>query len=493
MDLFTDLRRRGVPLVGITTADQPYTTARVMGLCADVPCVIWDAVRGLYGANKNGVVACQAVCSDSAPAMFTDAPAALDVAANLPEKTVLVMQGAHRIISDGRCAQGILNLRDPFAGTNRTLIMLGPSFQWPAELGSDVLVFDDPLPSARERERTIREVADSAKVTLDDATLREAVRATRGLSSFVTQQTIALAMSPRGLDLRTLRSQWRQAINDTPGLSVDVSGTTLDDVAGLGNFKQFARVLMAGRTPPDTIVRIDEIEKAMGTGADTSGVSQSILGTLLTWMQEKSATGLIALGPPGSGKSLCSVAMGAAGGIPTVSLDIGALKGSLVGQSEERTRTALRTIESLAGRTFWIATCNSLAALPPELRRRFGFGVWFFDLPDEKERDALWKMYTARYQVPSVRPQDQGWTGAEIKNACDFASQLQITPKEAAQWIVPVSRSSPEAIDDLRRLAAGRFMSASYPGPYRYEGANPVAVAVVRRFDLGGTPDKEKN
>lgn len=37
----------------------------------------------------------------------------------------------------------------------------------------------------------------------------------------------------------------------------------------------------------------------------------------------------------------------------------------------------------------WIATYNSIGTLPPELRRRFTLGTYFFDLPD-----------------------DDGWTGA---------------------------------------------------------------------------------
>ena len=36
------------------TADQPYTTARIATLCIDVPCVVWDAVRGPYGVNELG-------------------------------------------------------------------------------------------------------------------------------------------------------------------------------------------------------------------------------------------------------------------------------------------------------------------------------------------------------------------------------------------------------------------------------------------------------
>jgi hypothetical protein len=37
------------------------------------------------------------------------------------------------------------------------------------------------------------------------------------------------------------------------------------------------------------------------------------------------------------------------------------------------------------GRMLFIATCNSIASLPPELRRRFTLGTFFFDLPTALE------------------------------------------------------------------------------------------------------------
>jgi hypothetical protein len=48
-----------------------------------------------------------------------------------------------------------------------------------------------------------------------------------------------------------------------------------------------------------------EIEKALAGsgGSDTSGVSQGMLGALLTFMQDEGATGCIFIGPPGAAKS----------------------------------------------------------------------------------------------------------------------------------------------------------------------------------------------
>src|SRR5581483_5290564 len=104
---------------------------------------------------------------------------------------------------------------------------------------------------------------------------------------------------------------------------------------------------------------------------------------------------------------------------------LGAMKGSLVGQSEQNLRAALKVITSVSnGRSLWIATCNGISDLPPELRRRFTLGTFFFDLPDADERKAIWRIYLDKYDriaAEAAKVKDDGWTGAEIKQCCDIA------------------------------------------------------------------------
>ena len=287
------------------------------------------------------------------------------------------------------------------------------------------------------------------------------------------EQATALAATDKSIDINVLRSWWNKTMNSQPGLSVDTTRYSMDDIAGLNSFKEFAAKVMNGMDKPGVVVRIDEIEKALsgasGPIGDTSGVSQDILGQLLSFMEDEEADGLIAVGMPGSGKSMCSIAMGSAGGVPTVSLDIGGLKGSLVGQSEQQTRAALRTIKALAKRVFFMATCNSMSQLPPELRRRFTYGIWYFDPPDEEELEKLWELYTKKYEVPDERPDDYSmWTGAEVRNACRAARNLVMTPKQIGErYIVPVCVQAANTLRDLREQADGKYLSASYPGVFR--------------------------
>src|SRR5207247_11078315 len=134
--------------------------------------------------------------------------------------------------------------------------------------------------------------------------------------------------------------------------------------------------------PPRVVVFMDEIEKAFaGTGTDLSGVKTEMTGTILTYMQDRGAEGTIFLGPPGAAKSAVGKATGNTAGVPTIAFDLSAMQNSLVGASGERLRAALQVVDAVSqGRSLWIATCNSITSLPPELRRRFTLGTFFFDL-----------------------------------------------------------------------------------------------------------------
>ncbi|MGH9436280.1 MAG: AAA family ATPase, partial [Terriglobia bacterium] len=218
-------------------------------------------------------------------------------------------------------------------------------------------------------------------------------------------------------------------------------------------------------------------------GTDLSGVKTEMAGTMLTWMQDHEADGAIFIGPPGSAKSATAKATGGTAGIPTIAFDLTAMESSLVGASGDRLRAALKVVEAVSqGRTLFIATCNSITSLPPELRRRFTLGTFFFDLPTTEEREAIWRIYLEKFGVSGELPNDQGWTGAEIKECCRKAYRLKTSLVDAAQYIVPISRSAADQIKALRQTASGKFLSASKPGVYRFEEETAApARRMIRR------------
>jgi len=135
---------------------------------------------------------------------------------------------------------------------------------------------------------------------------------------------------------------------------------------------------------------------------------------------------------------------------------VGSLMGSLVGQTEERTRRALQIADAMApcvlmcdeiekalsgvagsGQTdsgvsarmfgslltwlndhtsdvFFVATCNDISNLPPEFSRAERFdGVFFVDLPSAKQRRTIWQIYLGMFDIDPDQelPSDEGWTG----------------------------------------------------------------------------------
>jgi len=492
IDDFNAARLVSTPLIAVRTPDPAATIEAISMLKspdpqntdAAVPLISWDIVRGISALNKVAQPVVAKICGEREPSMFNNPTEALAVMSVCPKTTIVFMHNAHRYVqSEAAVAQAVWNLRDEFKLDYRALVMLCPSITLPSELQADVLVLDEPLPSYDELCRIVGDQYAAAQLDMPSCEIMtKATDAICGLAAFPAEQVTAMSLTRKGLNLDALWERKREMIEQTPGLSVWRGGETFDDIAGIENAKTFGRRVLSGRNAPRAIVFIDEIEKALaGAGGDLSGTSQEMLGTLLTYMQDTQAAGVICVGPPGAAKSMFAKACGGTAGVPTIAFDLSGMKGSLVGESGANLRNALKVVSAVSqGRTLFIATCNAIASLPPELRRRFTFGTFFFDLPTEEEQLAIWKLYIKKYGLEAESrkmPNFEGWTGAEIKQCCDLAWRLKCSLTDASAYIVPVARSNAEQINRLRNEASGRFISASEPGVYSFDKIAPPSVA----------------
>jgi hypothetical protein len=482
VEQFIKARKCGVPLLGIETPDQAATIRQLVEAINGkdkTPVICWDIIRGLTAANEAGKLEVQRIAPDEATqAEMVNPTNMLAKAVDLKDKSVIFMYNAQRFYGNEAVVQGIWNLRDPFKASARMLVLLGPTLQLPVELERDVILLDEALPTDEELAAIIKGVHEYAG--LKPAAGEEGaqlVRAARGLAPFPAEQAVAMSLEKSGANVGRLWELKRKMIEQTKGLAMYNGGESFKDIGGIERIKRFGSLLFNGSQPPAAVIFVDEIEKAMaGSGAsgagDTSGTSQDQLGVLLSAMQDNEWSGMIAVGPPGCAKSLYAKALGNEHKVPTIKLDLGGMKGSLVGQSEQQVRAAVKIIKAVAGPSaYWVATCNSLNSLPPELRRRFTDGIWFFDLPDDAERKAIWDTLLAKYQLKDAAlPNDESWTGADIRNVCSIAARLRCSLKEASTYITPVAKSDPQSIERLRKLADGSFLSASYQGVWTRSG-----------------------
>jgi SpoVK/Ycf46/Vps4 family AAA+-type ATPase len=123
---------------------------------------------------------------------------------------------------------------------------------------------------------------------------------------------------------------------------------------------------------------------------------------------------------------------------------------------------------------FVVATANDISRLPPEFSRSERFdGVFFVDLPTREQRQEIWRLYLAKYDLDTRQklPPDEDFTGAEIKSCCRLAALLDVPLVAAAQNVVPVARTSAESVERLRQWACGRCLSADQPGIYQRTAA----------------------
>jgi hypothetical protein len=500
-DTVVRARKSGAPLLGISTANQMGAVEAICNATDGSPKILWDCIRGFVGINDAGI---EVIASFGDPAEVAQNSAnpqtALEMMAKMPGNsdepvgTIVFMLNAHRFVEDPFFSTGLLTLRDIYKTDFRSAILLGPQVILPSECQQDVVVIDDPLPDGEKLGEIITKVAERNGVPCPPETLERAVDATIGLSGFGCETVTAMSLRKNGIDLDALRARKRTQVNQTIGVTLLDGGPKFDDVQGYDQIKEFLARLAAtkrDRWKFRCVIWIDELEKHFaglgqrGGPGDNTGITQKQLGEFLTWTERVEAMAMILVGFGGTGKSFLAQAVGPTFDRQTAMLNFSELTAGIAGQSEMNTRNALKTLEAVAsGRPLIIATCNKLDVLPPELRRRFSLGIWYFDPPTKDERNAIWQYQLGEHDLDfdsAAYPDDSNWTGAEIRNCCRIAAQLDVPLIEAASFVVPLAKAEPKALEELRANATGRFLSASSPGTYKpkqeYGGTRKVATS----------------
>lgn len=510
---FKAARRVSTPLIAIRTFDAKSTTNIIMeslnGKKEETPLLVWDVIHGLVPlsntkASKDALAALIAGVDQLSTIPLAETLRMLEN--DEVQDAITFVANAHlQWKNDPAVIQGIWNLRDSYKANGNMLVLLcTPGAQLPAELTNDVLVLDEPLPTVAELQKTVVDTYKFAKVDAPDDTLvTSATDALIGLPAFSAEQATAMCLSINTegkkrtgtLNIGDLWDRKRQIINQAPGLSVYEGKETMADIGGVASAKEFLNAVMKGKHAPRTIIFLDEIEKAFaGTGTDLSGTKTELTGSMLSWMQDKGVMGIIFIGIPGVSKSALAKAAGGTYGKPVINFGLDAMQGSLVGESGNNLRSAQAIVDATSGNewgsTLAIATCNGIESIPPELRRRFSLGTFFFDAPSREEKDIIWSIHRKRYNIAAgqLNPADEGWTGAEIEQCCFKAEMLEWSLAKSATYIVPIAISSKDKIAKTRSDASGKYLSASKPGIYYANEtveAKPGLVPPVRISEAG--------
>ena len=134
---------------------------------------------------------------------------------------------------------------------------------------------------------------------------------------------------------------------------------------------------------------------------------------------------------------------------------------------------------------YLVGTCNDIGKLPPEFTRAERLdAIYFLDLPTPEQRKAIWDIYIPMFGLDpqQPRPEDDNYTGAEIRSCCRLAALLDVPLTAASQNVVPVAVTAAESVERLRQWASGRCLDAAKTGIFQR------AVDTKRRRKISADP-----
>jgi SpoVK/Ycf46/Vps4 family AAA+-type ATPase len=415
------------------------------------------------------------------------------------EPVVYVFRDLHRRLSSQRLDEMVLrqlrNLYRYLRTSRKTLILLSPSLEIPPELEPQFAVLNFPSPDVKDIRQIIKQMVPPEQLRLTAASEEQLVKACLGLTRDQIGHILGKALVHKQCvtenDIDLVLAEKQQKIRQTEVLEFFTPKETLDQIGGLQNFKQWLR----------------QRQRAFSDEARDFGLPNP--------------KGVLFLGIQGTGKSMCAKAIAHLWRLPLLRLDVGRLFGSLVGQSETRTRQTIALTETLAPCVLWIdeidkafagiagnvtdsgttqrvlgtlltwmqektsavfvvATANSVQTLPPELLRKGRFDELFFiNLPNYNERKEIFSVQLQKFRPADVRQFNldqlaaaaQEFSGAEIEQAIvegmyhAFNEKRDLTTADILQAIgetFPLASTAREQIQFMRKwVAEGRARSAS--------------------------------
>jgi len=225
---------------------------------------------------------------------------------------------------------------------------------------------------------------------------------------------IGIPGTGKSLTAKTIANYW-----GIPLLRLDM-GKIFDKYVG-GSEENIRKALKTAEAVSPSVLWLDEVEKAMASGSGDNGTSRRVLGTFLTWMQEKDSP------------------------------------------------------------VFVVCTANKVTGdggLPPEFLRKGRFDeIFFVDLPTEEELVEILQIHLRkkgrelkRKDLLRIAKECKGYSGAEIEAAINdslwkvFANRGELTTDiiiETVKETKPLSETMKQELTETREWAKGRVRYAS--------------------------------
>ena len=455
-----------------------------------------------WTCNSGVVPAGTSIQSQKSRSPSTKDPlAALDMVIDQVDPAIFLFKDFHPFLSKSNYAV-IRRLKDialHLKNSPKTIVLLSPVMEIPAELDKEITVLNFPPPSKDDLagllDQIVQDVRD-AQVDLDQRGRERLLQSALGLTLSEAENVFARilvkdqCLSADHVD--EVLAEKQQIIRKSGLLEYYAANEDFASVGGLDVLKEWLNKRAVAFTPE---------AEAFGLPAPK---------------------GILLLGVQGCGKSLCAKAVSRLWHLPLLRFDMGRMFGSLVGSSEENVRRAIAVAESIAPAVMWVdeidkafagsqssgvtdggttarvfgtfltwlsektapvfvvATANEVMQLPPELLRKGRLDeIFYVDLPLGEERLEIFRIHLAKrrrdpdsFNLAALVAASHDFSGAEIEEAIisalydAFYTRHELATEHilaALGETVPLARTMAEKITAQREWAVGRARNASVP------------------------------
>lgn len=510
------------PLISIETRDEERAVELVREIAAELkrPLYEWTMTSGLRQlGDKGGWLPVAMLAGKQTLTILTQALTglantigdgtgatpvkkaidALTCVVELPQSAIYLFKDLGPHTKDAH-VQRLLRDAAGLADRRQSTVILLDALPLPTEIKRLAVPFEIGWPTAEELEEVVKQTfAKVRKESLYEVTaaltrrdMDQLVQTLRGLTRSEAERIVASAIyqdfSLTAADLPHILEAKRALLGATGCLESIAADFSMEDIGGLDNLKAWLRQRRDGFS-----------KKAREFGLPPP-------------------RGVLMLGVPGGGKSLCAKAVAADWKMPLLRLDPGVLYQKFIGESESQLRQALAQAEAMAPIVLWIdeiekafasasaasadgglskrmfgtllswmqdhrhpifivATANDISALPPELMRKGRFDeVFFVDLPAAESRASILAIHLTRrsrdpdqFNISQLAEASDGFNGSELEQAiagamyAAFQEGCELADRHILEEISktrPLSVLMAERITELREWADGRCVSA---------------------------------
>lgn len=487
-----------------------HEEGRVMAELADVAkslqyrLMLWSLSGGLRERVLDEAKIASSGHYANVQAEMMDPVAILEYVEKFDGSAMFVLADYHEFLDgDVMVRRKFREVADGLRTKQKAMLVLSPVQTVPAVLEKVLTIVDVQTPNREQLterlgrvEVRLKQKSSKAKflVALDADSRERLINAALGLTRQEFDMVLGRSLvQHKCLDERTIAlvaNEKRQIVRRSGLMEFYDSNEMMKDVGGLDLLKSWLR----------------KRKKAFTQEARDYGLPQP--------------KGVLLVGVQGCGKSLAAKAAAREWNLPMLRLDMGALFGGLVGESEANARKAIGVAETLSPCVLWLdeiekgmsgmqssgssdggttarvfqtfltwmnektepvfvfATANDVTSLPPELLRKGRFDeIFAVDLPVAAERTEILEIHLRKrkrdgekFELAEIAEVTDGFSGAELEalvvdamfESFDAARELETADiVTAAKHTVPLSKTMEEKISGLRKWASTRARKSS--------------------------------